>query len=168
MTTWMAQSKSDYVFTRDGGVEPVSAFTVIQQQERMRKLLNLPWDACVHSARHTALTNLGLSGVDQFTMQRLAGHASVTTSGKYVHPTPESSKDAFRKKVRRERAEQREANRKHRASAGQAEHNVARRPAQREHRQPNRLRGGKQVRVLSGIAGGTVQQQPAENLATPA
>jgi integrase len=56
LTAWMAKSKSDLVFTREDGVSPVSAFTLIQQQERMRNVLNLPWDACVHSARHTALT----------------------------------------------------------------------------------------------------------------
>ena len=60
LTTWMPKSRSNFVFTREDAVSPVSAFTVIQQQERMRGLLNLPWDACVHSARHTALTSQGL------------------------------------------------------------------------------------------------------------
>src|ERR1700756_548224 len=55
LTRWMAKSRSDFVFTREDAVSPVSAFTLIQQQERMRERLNLPWDACVHSARHTAL-----------------------------------------------------------------------------------------------------------------
>ena len=64
LTTWMAKSKGDRVFTREDGLSPVSAYTLIQQQKGMRQLLNLPWDACVHSARHTALTNLGLTGVD--------------------------------------------------------------------------------------------------------
>jgi site-specific recombinase XerD len=56
------------------------------------------WDACVHSARHTALTKLGLTGVDTFTLQRAAGHANVTTTRKYVHATPPTMKDAFQKK----------------------------------------------------------------------
>jgi hypothetical protein len=60
LTLWMAKSKSSLVFTREDRISPISPFTLIQQQERMRTLLNLPWDACVHSARHTALTNLGL------------------------------------------------------------------------------------------------------------
>ncbi len=107
LTAWMAKSKSDLVFTREDGVSPVSAFTLIQQQERMRNLLNLPWDACVHSARHTALTNLGLTGVDAFTLQRAAGHANITTTRKYVHPTPATMKDAFQKKVRNERRDRR-------------------------------------------------------------
>lgn len=45
----------------------------------MKTSLKLPWDACVHSARHTALTNLGLTGVDPFTLQRAAGHANIAT-----------------------------------------------------------------------------------------
>ena len=73
----------------------------------MRNLLNLPWDACVHSARHTALTNLGLTGVDAFTLQRVAGHANITTTRKYVHPTPPTMKDAFQKKVQNERRDRR-------------------------------------------------------------
>ena len=109
LTAWMEKSKSDRVFTREGSISPVSAFTLIQQQERMRSVLNLPWDACVHSARHTALTNLGLTGVDPFTLQRAAGHASITTTRKYVHPTPPTMKDAFQKKVRNERRDRRAA-----------------------------------------------------------
>jgi integrase len=107
LTTWMAKSKSDLVFSREDGVSPISAFTLIQQQERMRTLLKLPWDACVHSARHTALTNLGLTGVDPFTLQRAAGHSNITTTRKYVHPTPPTMKDAFQKKVQNERRDRR-------------------------------------------------------------
>jgi len=107
LVTWMAKSKSDLVFTREDRISAISAFTLIQQQERMRNLLNLPWDACVHSARHTALTNLGLTGVDAFTLQRAAGHANITTTRKYVHPTPATMKDAFQKKVRNERRDRR-------------------------------------------------------------
>src|SRR5690242_5745550 len=103
LTAWMAKSKSDLVFTREDRISPISAFTLIQQQERMRNLLNLPWDACAHSARHTALTNLGLTGVDAFTLQRAAGHANITTTRKCVHPTPPTMKDAFQKKVQNER-----------------------------------------------------------------
>ena len=109
LTGWMAKSKSDLVFTREDGISPVSAFTLIQQQERLRKVLNLPWDACVHSARHTALTNLGLTGVDPFTLQRAAGHANITTTRKYVHPTPPTMMDAFQKKARNERRDRRAA-----------------------------------------------------------
>ena len=112
LKTWMTKSKCDRVFTREDGMSPVSAFTLIQQQERMRQLLNLPWDACVHSARHTALTNLGLTGVDPFTLQRAAGHANISTTRKYVHPTPRAIADAFQKKVQNEQRDRRAVRRK--------------------------------------------------------
>ena len=52
--------------------------------------MKLPWDAVLHSTRHTALTDLGAAGADAFTIQTLAGHTSVTTSQRYVHPIPET------------------------------------------------------------------------------
>jgi integrase len=97
------------VFTREDGETPVPAYTLIQQRERVRELLTLPWDARVHSARHTALTNLGLTGADAFTHQRAAGHASISTTRNYVHPTPESMKAAFRKKTKSEQDSRRKA-----------------------------------------------------------
>lgn len=114
LTEWMKRSKSDFVFTREDDVTPISKYTLVQQQEAMRKLLNLPWDAVVHSARHTALTNLGLAGVDPFTLQQIAGHASITTTRKYVHPTPQSMKTAFKRKAEDEQKERRQAARKQR------------------------------------------------------
>ena len=78
----------------------------------MRQLLNLPWDACVHSARHTALTNLDLTGVDPFTLQRAAGHVNISTTRKYVHPTPRAMADAFQKKVQSEQRDPKAARRK--------------------------------------------------------
>src|SRR5215469_18808211 len=52
--------------------------------------MGLPWDAVLHCTRHTALTDLGAAGADAFTIQAVAGHASVTTSQRYVHPVPET------------------------------------------------------------------------------
>jgi len=42
-------------------------------------------DAVLHSCRHTFCTRLGESGCDAFTIQRLAGHSSITISQRYVH-----------------------------------------------------------------------------------
>lgn len=58
---------------------------------KVRRRLKLP-EACVlHSTRHTFCTRLGEKGVDAFTIQRLAGHASVLISQRYVHPSTELS-----------------------------------------------------------------------------
>jgi integrase len=52
-------------------------------------------DFVLHSLRHTMLTRLGESGVDAFTIMRIAGHSSITVSQRYIHPTPEAIERAF-------------------------------------------------------------------------
>lgn len=54
-----------------------------------------PADFVLHSLRHTMLTRLGRSGVDAFTMMRIAGHSSIVVSQRYIHPTPEAVERAF-------------------------------------------------------------------------
>jgi hypothetical protein len=41
------------------------------------------------------LTRLVESGVDAFTIMRIAGHSSITVSQRYIHPTPEAVERAF-------------------------------------------------------------------------
>ena len=52
-------------------------------------------DFVLHSLRHTMLTRLGESGVDAFTIMRIAGHTSIVVSQRYIHPTPEAVERAF-------------------------------------------------------------------------
>ena len=59
-----------------------------EQFREIRDVFNLPWDAVLHSTRHTFCTRLGESGADAFTIQKLAGHSSIVISQRYVHPTP--------------------------------------------------------------------------------
>ena len=63
----------------------------------MRTRLQLPKEAVIHSLRHMMLTRLGESGVDVFTIMKIAGHSSVTVSEKYVHPSSESMQRAFKR-----------------------------------------------------------------------
>ena len=44
-------------------------------------------DFVMHSLRHTMLTRLGESGVDAFTIMRIAGHSSIVVSQRYIRPT---------------------------------------------------------------------------------
>src|ERR1700674_3592562 len=44
-------------------------------------------DFVLHSLRHTMLTRLGESGVDAFTIMRIAGHSSIVVSQRYIHPS---------------------------------------------------------------------------------
>ena len=59
-----------------------------------RKLIFSP-DFVLRSLRHTMLTRLGESGVDAFTIMRIAGHSSITVSQRLIHPTPEAVERAF-------------------------------------------------------------------------
>jgi integrase len=52
-------------------------------------------DFVLHSLRHSMLTRLGESGVDAFTIMRIAGHSSIIVSQRYIHPTPEAVERAF-------------------------------------------------------------------------
>ena len=54
-----------------------------------------PADFVLHSLRHTMLTRLGESGVDAFTIMRIAGHSSIVVSQRYIRPTPEALERAF-------------------------------------------------------------------------
>jgi len=49
----------------------------------------------LYDLRHTCLTRLGEVNTDPFTIQKIAGHSSITMSQRYVHPTDERLEDAF-------------------------------------------------------------------------
>jgi integrase len=49
----------------------------------------------LYSLRHTFLTRLGQSGCDVWTLARIAGHASISISSRYVHPSDDSVLDAI-------------------------------------------------------------------------
>ena len=57
---------------------------------RARQQLRLPADFVLYCMRHTALTRLGEAGADAYTIMRIAGHSTITTSQKYVHPSTEA------------------------------------------------------------------------------
>ena len=89
-----SRGTSPLVFAnRNGDRYQVTSINHLQQ--KVRAALCLPKDFVIHSLRHTMLTRLGESGVDAFTIMRIAGHSSITVSQRYVHPSPEAVERAF-------------------------------------------------------------------------
>ena len=78
---------------RDGRRYLVTSINHLHQ--KARAAIGLGRDFVIHSLRHTMLTRLRESGVDAFTIMRIAGHSSITVSQRYVHPTPEAVERAF-------------------------------------------------------------------------
>jgi len=73
--------------TRSGHIEPsslrkqhASALAVVTRRKAVRPFV-------LYSFRHTFLTRLGESGVDPWTLVRIAGHSSIAVSSRYVHPS---------------------------------------------------------------------------------
>jgi integrase len=88
-------SQCEHVFTTAKGRRGLSQTHPTHQFHKIVLGLGLPKDCVLHSTRHTFCTRLGESGADAFTIQRLAGHSSITVSQRYVHPTPERMENAI-------------------------------------------------------------------------
>ena len=98
---WEAADKPDegWVWpapTKSGHIEPsslkklhASVFATLEAEaekgngKAVRKFV-------LYSLRHTFLTRLGESGCDAWTLARIAGHSSITISGRYVHPSEDA------------------------------------------------------------------------------
>jgi Bifunctional DNA primase/polymerase, N-terminal/Phage integrase family len=83
------------LFPGDTPAAAILGTSLDHQHEDVREALKYGQEFVIHSLRHTMLTRLGESGADAFTIMKIAGHGSVTTSQRYVHPTPEGMERAF-------------------------------------------------------------------------
>lgn len=89
--------------TRSGHVEPSSLRkqhaktfrTLVEEAAKRNEKQVRPF--VLYSLRHTFLTRLGQSGCDVWTLARIAGHASITISSRYVHPSEDAVLDAISK-----------------------------------------------------------------------
>jgi hypothetical protein len=51
----------------------------------------------IYDLRHTFGSRLAMAGVDLATLKELMGHSHISTTMRYVHPTPTHKQDAMRK-----------------------------------------------------------------------
>jgi integrase len=82
-------SASKFVFAGESGKPPLPS-SLAHLHAQVRRRLKLPEVFVLYSLRHTALTRLGETGADAYTIMRIAGHSSITTSQRYVHPSSET------------------------------------------------------------------------------
>jgi integrase len=77
--------------TRSGHVESSSLRKQHQNALRTSKVRSF----VLYSLRHSFLTRLAESGCDIWTLSRIAGHASLTMSQRYIHPSQDAVLDAI-------------------------------------------------------------------------
>ncbi|MGA7770480.1 MAG: site-specific integrase [Candidatus Sulfotelmatobacter sp.] len=84
--------KTGWAFPADTASEHVDS---LKSQHRKALKVSGVKAFVLYDLRHSMLTRLGEAGCDSFTIQKIAGHASITTSAKYVHPSDERLEGAF-------------------------------------------------------------------------
>jgi integrase len=90
-----ADAVNDWVFPGESLERPFVPTSLAHQHRKVRDKLKLSAGFVIHSLRHTALTRLGESGADAFTIMRIAGHSTITVSQRYVHPSSDAMELAF-------------------------------------------------------------------------
>ncbi len=91
----LATSKCDFVFSHPGSPEEsLGAWVLETQMGALRPKIQTHPDAGLHGLRHTFLTEAG-GCTDPFTLQYVAGHDSIKTTMRYVHPQANAVQELF-------------------------------------------------------------------------
>lgn len=87
-------SRSEFVFTRQNGIDPMDPYTVTHQFARLAKKAHLH-GLRFHDLRHAHATVLLSQGVNPKVVQERLGHSTITTTmDVYSHVTPTMQKEA--------------------------------------------------------------------------
>jgi site-specific recombinase XerD len=85
--------RGEFVFCDDGG-ERLSRGTLDWVLKKVCRRANLRWIGW-HGLRHTFCSHLAMKGAPARAIQELAGHASLTTTQRYMHLTPGAGRAAI-------------------------------------------------------------------------
>lgn len=86
-----------YLPPADGDPRPLTAsnFDYVVRRVYRDAGLTKPAGACAHALRHTFLTRKADAGVPLHIVQRLAGHASLAVTERYLHPDDDRVREAM-------------------------------------------------------------------------
>ena len=84
---WAAYRPTTWLFTNQHDDGPLPESTAQQMFYDLKRRAGIMHGLGIHSLRHSFATHLMEAGVPLPTIQRLMGHASLTTTAKYLHVT---------------------------------------------------------------------------------
>jgi integrase len=91
----VSASECEYVFTHPSDhTRPLPNWALENQMGRVRSQIKSHPDSGLHALRHTFLTEAG-QYTDPFTLQYVAGHDTIKTTMRYVHPQQEAVQKLF-------------------------------------------------------------------------
>ena len=92
----LAESEGPYLFPRKGDSnQPLT--TVRKAHYAALKTARIDPPFRLYDFRHTFGSRTAMAGVDLPTLKELMGHSDISTTMRYVHPTPEHKREAVRK-----------------------------------------------------------------------
>jgi len=86
----MASRRSEYVFLGPNGKPMMDVKTAFKTACRRAGIKGLRF----HDLRHHAASKMVEAGIDLVTVSKILGHASIQTTMRYAHPTPENMRKA--------------------------------------------------------------------------
>ena len=92
----LLETKGPFVFRGKGDFEkPLTTVRKAHHKALQMARINSPFR--LYDFRHTFGSRTAMAGVDLPTLKELMGHSDVSTTMRYVHPTPEHKREAVRK-----------------------------------------------------------------------
>jgi len=96
LTLRLKTTQGTYIFShRDDSMRPLGSLQ--KQHEAAMKRAGIQPKFRIYDLRHTFGSRLAMAGVDLATLRELMGHSHISTTMRYVHPTPQHKRDAMRK-----------------------------------------------------------------------